>query len=99
MHGTVRAVPVFGSDGSSGERVSRYLSSVLAERHGSGSDFGSRKTVPAVPVPLTMVFLQKRFRFPVPVRFLGHPEKMRRGVQSTLGAIPFPALLAWFCLN
>ena len=36
VHGTVRAVPVFGSDGSSGERVSRYFSSVLTEIHGSG---------------------------------------------------------------
>ena len=54
MHGTVQAVPVFGSDGSSRERVSRHLSGVLTERHGSGSGFGSRKTVPAVLVPLSV---------------------------------------------
>ena len=41
VHGTVRVVPVFGSDGSSGERVSWYLSSILTERHGSGSGFAS----------------------------------------------------------
>ena len=39
---TVRAVPVFGSDGSSGEKV-------LTERRSFG--FGSWKAVPAVPVP------------------------------------------------
>ena len=50
VYGTVRAVPVFGSDGSSGERVYRYLSSLLTERHG----FGSCKMVPAVPVPLSV---------------------------------------------
>ena len=120
VHGTVRAVPVFGSDGSSGERASplifqsllfwisllfsfarnsllfwafsssfpgisggrrrekslrfwwfslfffyqpkkqgkedqgRYLSSVSTERNGSGSAFGSWRTVPAVPVPLSV---------------------------------------------
>ena len=31
MHGTVRAVPGFGSDGSSGERVARYFSRVLTD--------------------------------------------------------------------
>ena len=43
-------------------------------RDGSGSGFGSWKTVPAVPVQFR--FREKRFRrfrFPVPVRFLSHP--------------------------
>ena len=39
VHGTVRAVPVFGSDGSSVERASKCFSRVLTERHGSGFGF------------------------------------------------------------
>ena len=37
MQGTVGAVPVFGSDSSSVESVSRYFSRGLTERRGSGS--------------------------------------------------------------
>ena len=36
VHGTARAVPVFGSNGSSGGRASRHFTRVLAERPGSG---------------------------------------------------------------
>ena len=44
-------------------------------KDGSGSGFGSWKTVPAVPVPLSVSgkTVPVRFRFPVPVRFLSHP--------------------------
>ena len=49
--GTVRAVPVFGSGGSSSEGVFVYFSTVSQREGGSGSGFGSWKTVPAVPVP------------------------------------------------
>ena len=73
VHGTVRAVQVFGSDGSSGERASRYLSSVLTERQGFGSGSGSWKTVPAVPAVLSVPTKTVPI-VPVPVRFLGHPE-------------------------
>ena len=46
-------VPVFGSDGSCGERVFSVHLHHVTERHdsGSGSGFGSSKTVPAVSVP------------------------------------------------
>ena len=54
VHKTVPAVPVSGSDGSSGEKVSHYFRRVLTERHGSGSGFGFQKTVPAVPVRLSV---------------------------------------------
>ena len=60
LHGTVRAVPVFGSDGPSGERVSQYLKRVLTERHSSSSV--------AVPekrfrwLRFLVRFLEKRFR-------------------------------------
>ena len=49
--GTVRAVPVFGSGGSSAKNVFQYS---LTGKDGSGSSFGSWKTVPAVPVPLSV---------------------------------------------
>ena len=39
-HGTVRAVPVFGSDGSCAERVFCALQHSLRGWHGSGSGFG-----------------------------------------------------------
>ena len=69
--GTVRAVPVFGSDGSSLERV--FCSNCF-----------NRKDMVPVSVPekrfrrfrFLIRFLEKRFRrfwFPVPVRFLCHP--------------------------
>ena len=68
-----------GSSGSvSRERVSRYFSRVLTGRPGSG--FGSWKTVPAVPVPLSVpgktVLTVPVYgsNFPVPVRLLGHPD-------------------------
>ena len=47
--GTVRAVPVFGSRGSSIRRGVLCVSVQCS--NGSGSGFGSWKTVPAVPVP------------------------------------------------
>ena len=74
--GTVRAVPVFGSGGSSKEGGFCVFQYSLTER--------------TVPVPVSVPgkrfrrfrfrvrFLGKRFRrfrFPVPVRFLGHPVK------------------------
>ena len=71
--GTVRAVPVFGSGGSSTKRVFLCFSTFLKQRtvrfrfleHGSGGSgsafgFGKKRF--------------RRFRFPVPVRFLSHPE-------------------------
>ena len=69
--GTVQAVPVFGSGGSSGFSVFQYS---LSGKDGSG--FGSWKTVPAVPVPLS-VSGKTVPTVPVPVRFLSHPAKMR----------------------
>ena len=72
--GTVRAVPVFGSGGSSAQKV--FFVSVEFNRKGP------------VPVPVSVPgkrfrrfrfrfrFREKRFRrfrFPVPVRFLSHP--------------------------
>ena len=46
----------------------------LTGKDGSGSGFGSWKTVPAVPVPLSVSGKKfRQFRFPVPVRFLSHP--------------------------
>ena len=48
--GTVRAVPVFGSGGSSKEGV-LCVSVQFHREDGSDSGFGSWKTVPAVPVP------------------------------------------------
>ena len=56
--GTVRAVPVFGSGGSSKEGIFQPFLCVSAQfdrEDGSGSGFGSWKTVPAVPVPGKMV--------------------------------------------
>ena len=53
--GTVRAVPAFGSGGSSAKRVlCNSFSTFLTGKDGSGSGFGSWKTVPAVPVPLSV---------------------------------------------
>ena len=49
VHGTFRAVPVFGSNGSSRERVSRYFSRVLTFQF----RFRFLETAPAVPVPLS----------------------------------------------
>ena len=70
--GTVRAVPVFGSGGSSKEVVFVCFSTVSQR----GRFPGSWKTVPAVPVPRSVPAWNRfrRFRFPVLVRFLGHPE-------------------------
>ena len=48
--GTVRVVPVFGSGGSSKEGFLR-VSVQFNREDGSGSGFGSWKTVLAVPVP------------------------------------------------
>ena len=52
--GTVRAVPVFGSGGSSAERGFSVFQYSLTGKDGSGSGFGSWKTVQAVPVPLSV---------------------------------------------
>ena len=79
------SVTVWGWNGSSGSgfRFWRFLCKKsfsvfqysLTGKNGSGSGFGSWKTVPAVPFRFR--FREKRFRrfrFPVPVRFLSHPE-------------------------
>ena len=54
--GTVQAVPVFGSGGSSAKKGVFFVFPVfqysLTGKDGSG--FGSWKTVPAVPVPLSV---------------------------------------------
>ena len=50
--GTVRAVLVFGSGGSSTKKF--FFLCSLTGSDGSGSGFGSWKTVPAVPVPLSV---------------------------------------------
>ena len=50
--GTVRAVPVFGSGGSSAKRGFSELQYSFTGKDGSGC--GSWKTVPAVPVPLSV---------------------------------------------
>ena len=47
-------VPVFGSGGSSAKKVFLCFSTFLTGKDGSGSGFGSWKTVPAVPVPLSV---------------------------------------------
>ena len=54
VHGTVRVVPVFGSDSSCGKGFSVLQYSFKKERHGSGSGFGFWKTGPAVPVPVSV---------------------------------------------
>ena len=46
----MRAVPIFGSGGSS-EKGFLCVSVQFDREDGSGSGFGSWKTVPAVPVP------------------------------------------------
>ena len=51
---TVQAVPVFGSGGSSAKRGFSVFQYSLTGKDGSGSGFGSQKTVPAVPVPLSV---------------------------------------------
>ena len=51
--GTVRAVPVFGSGGSSKEGF-LCVSVQFKSKGRFGSGFGSWKTVPAVPVPLSV---------------------------------------------
>ena len=50
----VRAVPIFGSDSSSAKRGLSVVQYRLTGKDGSGSGFGSWKTVPAVPVPLSV---------------------------------------------
>ena len=49
--GKVRSVPVVGS---STKRVFQCFSTCLTGKDGSGSGCGSWKTVPAVPVPLSV---------------------------------------------
>ena len=87
--GTVRAVPVFGSGGSSAKR--RFCVSVQFNRKGT------------VPVPVSVPgkrfrrfrfrvrFLRKRFRrfrFPVPVRFLGHPAVLGTEEHPNVRKVP-----------
>ena len=71
-----------GSSGS-GFRFRRFLCKkgfslfqyTLTGKDGSGSGFGSWKTVPAVPVPLSVSGQTvPAVPVPVPVRFLSHPE-------------------------
>ena len=51
----LEAVPVFGSGGSSAKRdFNSVFQYSLTGKDGSGSGFGSWKTVPAVPVPLSV---------------------------------------------
>ena len=51
------------------------VSAQFHREDGSGSGFGSWKTVSAVPVPRSVpAKTVPRFRFPIPIRFLGHPE-------------------------
>ena len=72
--GTVRAVPVFGSGGSSAKRVFLCVQYSLTGKDGSGSGFGSWKRFRRFRFRFR--FREKRFRrfcFPVPVRFLSHP--------------------------
>ena len=61
----------------------------LTRKDGSGSGFGSWKTVPAVPVPHSVpgktVPTVPGFRFPV--RFLGHPDNFAGFLPSAL-ALP-----------
>ena len=52
--GTVRPVPVLGSSGSSAKRGFSVFQYSFTGKDGSGSGFGSWKTVPAVPVPLSV---------------------------------------------
>ena len=52
--GAVQAVPVFGSGSSSAIKGFSVVQSSLTRKDGSGSGFGSWKTVPAVPVPLSV---------------------------------------------
>ena len=51
---TVQAVPVFGSGGFSAKSFFPVLQYSLTGKDGSGSGFGSWKTVPAVPVRLSV---------------------------------------------
>ena len=78
---TTQAVPVFGSGGSSAKRVFLYFSTVLTLTEKDGSGFGSWKTVPAVPVPLSV---SGKTVPTVPVsgsgfRFLSHPAEISFG--------------------
>ena len=61
--GTVRAVPVFGSGGSSAKKGFSLFQYSLTGKDGSGSGFGSWKTVPAVPVPLSLSGVIRANRF------------------------------------
>ena len=74
--GTVRAVPVFGSGGSSAKKVFSVFQHSLTGKDGSSSSFGSWKAVPAVPVPLSV---SGKTVPTVPVRFLSHPDKLLWG--------------------
>ena len=56
-----------------------------------GSGFGSWKTVPAVPGLVSVPAKRfRRFRFPVPVPFLGHPVYVFSLYRLCLGKDPHP---------
>ena len=87
-----REAPVRFGYGSGVERFERFRFSVPAVplqtrfffvfqysftgKDGSGSGPGSWKTIPAVPLSVSGKRF-RRFRFPVPVWFLSHPEKVQ----------------------
>ena len=64
VHGTVRAVPVFGSGASTLQRA--FLFQYCLNRKKAGSGFGARKNGSDG---------SDGFQFPAPVRFLSHPAK------------------------
>ena len=61
--GTVRAVPVFGSGGSSAKGGFSVFQYRLTGKDDSGFGFGSWKTVPVVPVPLSVSGKNGCFQF------------------------------------
>ena len=66
--------PVFGSDGSFGERLCVCVCTVSAERQGLLPERHNLVLVLVPEVALAVPLLRfRRFRFPVPVQFLRHP--------------------------
>ena len=87
--GAVQAVPVFGSGGSSAKGGFSVFQYSLTGKEGSG--FSSWKTVPAVPVPLSVsgkTVPTVPVSGLVPVRFLSHPEIGVGGGIARYPAIP-----------
>ena len=89
--GTVRAVPVFGSRGSSIGRGFLCVSGQCNREGGSGSGFGSRRTVPVVPVPHSVPGKTvPTVPVSVPVRFLNHPVfREEKSIHHHRGDPPF----------